>query len=304
MRSTPLPDVPTVTPVTDGTIQVAFVGKDASANTLNNLESALENTLTIDVEVVNFDTMAEARAAICDGSNPTLAWVDAFTYAAAETQCAAIPHLGIELSALETRRTNFEIIYSGTLAPAPVSFSDLADKIWCRVDAHDTISWVYPALTMQAGGFNPILDLGNVVDVEDYSALVLAVYDGTCDMGAIPEGTLRITARQLERDNRQDEETTEELIIDLAGDTPDIAVWLDGEETWEPVPNEVFVSPDVVVLPASIQDEVVSVILDIAGEEDSILADILTYQTIEEKTARDYRNFRQWLNSANWSLSQ
>ncbi len=304
MRSTPLPDVPTVTPITDGTIQVAFVGKDASASTLNNLESILDEALSVDVDVVNFDTMAEARAAICDGAHPTLAWVDAFTYVAAETQCAAIPHLGVELTALETRRTNFEIIYSGSLRPVPVSFAELTNKIWCRVDANDTISWIYPALTMQAEGFNPIIDLGGVVDVEDYSALVLAVYDGTCDMGAIPDGTLRTTVRQLERDNRQDEEATEELIIDLTGDTPDIAVWLDGEETWEPVPNEVLVSPDTVILPSSIQNAIVNAILDISSEDDSVLADILTYQTLDEKSARDYRDFRQWLTSANWSLTQ
>jgi hypothetical protein len=290
--------------LSEGTIQIAFVSEDAESSTLRSLENQLNRELDIDVEVVSYTTMGEALFAVCDGSKPTLAWVDAFTYIAAENHCGALPHLGVELSALDTRRSNFEIIYSGSILPVPQAFNDLTDKIWCRVDETDTISWIYPAITMQSEGFNPIIGLGGVMDVEDYPALVLAVYDGTCDVGAIPEGTLRNTARQLERENRQDDEATEELIIDLAGDNPDIAIWLDGEESWEPVPHEVFISPDELVLPKTIQESVVEAMLEIASDDDSPLTDLLTYQTIDEKGVRDFRDFRRWLTAANWSMGQ
>lgn len=121
VRSTPLPDVPTVEPLgsRNRPIQVAFVASDPETSTLTSLERQLNRALDVEIEVVSFATMGEALMAICDGSTPTMAWVDAFTYIAADQACSAIPHLGVELSALETRRNNFEIIYNGTFDPVP-----------------------------------------------------------------------------------------------------------------------------------------------------------------------------------------
>jgi hypothetical protein len=170
------------------------------ANIRTQFDRALEEDIAYEVDI--FPSMEAALTALCNSGDPTLVWVDAFTYIAAKARCDVTPHLGVELSSTQARLNNFDIIYHGQLDPLPASLADIAGKTWCRLSSTDTISWIYPGIAMQTAGINPVNELGGIVQVEDYKALVKAVFDGTCDMGAIPGGSLRLYVRQLESENR------------------------------------------------------------------------------------------------------
>jgi ABC-type phosphate/phosphonate transport system substrate-binding protein len=310
LRSTPLPEANTPIPLgsDDRPITLGFVLTDTNAQAIRAVEQAVnqaaDNELTIDIST--FPSMGTALDAICNGTNPTMAWVDAFTYIAAEQRCDAIAIFGVELNEIEARERNFDIIFSGSLDPIPTTLADIEGKSWCRLDATDTISWIYPSLAMQTANLNPLTALTEIIEVDTYSELVLAVFDGTCDMGAIPDGELRRLSRQLERENRVDEDATEELIIDLVGiegTPPDIGILLDGRETWPVVPAPVLVAPAEIVLPEQYRDIILQAI-EVLSEEESPLAELLGYETIVASNDNDYSAFRTWLSRTNWAMSR
>jgi phosphonate transport system substrate-binding protein len=64
------------------------------------------------------------------------------------------------------------------------SISDLSGKTFCRPDPLSTSGWIIPMLTLRAEGIDTDTDLAEVVDAGSHDAVVSAVYNGECDVGA------------------------------------------------------------------------------------------------------------------------
>lgn len=308
LRSTPLPTVASPVPIgsDERPIRLGFVAENVRTSTVNQLEEAL-NELIDDfvVEVEVYPSQGTALDAICDGTEPTAAWVNSFTYIAAEMRCDASPQLGLEIQPGEARLSTFDIIYSTDLIPQPSSLTDIAGKTWCRIDATDTISWIYPSMTMQTAGINPLADLLEIVEVEDYQAMIQAILDEECDLGAIPRGTLIRWIRQIERADRVSTAGfNNHITINLGPPTNDLARLLDGHEPWPVIPHDVLVLPSDVVIPPAFRSELVAAVEELLEDEDSSIQQFLTYDTIARKTPSDYDTFRSWLLDSNWAMSR
>jgi hypothetical protein len=227
-----------------------------------------------------------------------LVWVDAFTYIAAERTCGATPLLGVQRSAREGRNgVAFDIVYDQRLRPFPTTVAELARRTLCRIKGDDPLNWVYPSLALRAAGVDPVSDLEAIVEVEDAEALVEAVFDETCEAGAIPAGQLDTLVRRLQSADPPVEINSRE--------TPDVAVLLDGEETWPEVPYPVLIAPTEGVLPTTLRDPLMTALQEIIDDttRDDALRTLVNYRALVPRTAEDYDNFRQWLNDAKWGMN-
>jgi hypothetical protein len=279
--------------------------------------------LSLAVEVRGFDNMREALEAVCSG-DPTFVWVDAFTYIAAERACGAQPYYMVRLSDEETVEglpeditfdgetgVTFDIVYNTRLGTLPNGLADLADTTVCRLGPNDAISWIYFGLTLQSAGVNPITGLAGVVDVDDYGAMVLDILsdeEGTCQVGAIPHGTLEDILEYL-ADEADDEDEFPEIDLE-APDSP-LRLLLEGEETWAEVPNLILITSPEPVLPAEFRepivtslDELLEDIDNTAADVEDVLAPFLRYEEIVEVDGSDFNEFRQWLQAARWQMGQ
>jgi hypothetical protein len=317
-RSTPLP--PAATPVRLGTdaapLPLVFVVDDptpeqeTAQNTLQEaLNTGLDNerltqlglTMVIAVDIV--ETASEALAAVC-GSDRALAWVDAFTYIAAAQECNAAPvfsvqrtpvleHLPSELSYGSAMGVSFDVVVDATLDSVPTTLNDVAGLTLCRVNAQDTISWVYPALALQAAGLNPLTDLANVVEVDDYNAMLATIATspevGGCDVGAIPEGTLSdLVELAIEDDATFDEDAFATM-----------------RNTWPPVPHAILIAPADTVLPDDLLQAATTQLQTIAtGDDAASLAELLPYDALQVVTTADLRTFTNWVGDTGWAMGR
>lgn len=308
LRSTPLPTVASPVPLgsEERPIRLGFVAADTRSSTVRQLEEALNELVDeFAVEVEVYPSQGTALDAICDGTEPTAAWVNSFTFIAAELQCDASPHLGLEIKPGEARLSTFDIIYSTDLTPQPTSLQSIAGTTWCRIDATDTVSWIYPSMTMQTAGINPLADLLEIVDVESYQDMVQAILDEDCDFGAIPRGTLIRWIRQIERTDRVETAGfNNHITINLGPPTNDLALLMDGREPWPIIPQDVMVAPSDVVIPPAFRETLVEAVEELLEDEDSPIQVFLTYETIARTTASDYDTFRSWLLDSNWAMSR
>lgn len=279
--------------------------------------------LSLAVQVTGFDTMREALTAVCSG-RPTLVWVDAFTYIAAEQACGAQPLYAVRLSDEEVVEglpeditvdgetgLTFDIVYNTRLGTLPNGVVDLAGTTVCRLGPTDPISWGYFSLTLRGAGLNPITDFASIVDVDDYAAMVLEILNDdeeTCQVGAIPHGTLEDILEYLADEADEDEGFPE---IDLEALDSPIRLLLDGQETWPEVPHMVLIASPEPVLSADFREPVVAsfdeLIDDIGNpslEVEDVLAPFLRYEEIVAVDASDYNDFRAWLLAARWQMGQ
>lgn len=278
--------------------------------------------LSLAIQVERFENMRDALDAVCNGK-PTLVWVDAFTYIAAEQACGAQPLFAIRLSDEEIieglteditvdAETGFEfdIVYNTRLGTLPNGLADLADTTVCRLSADDPISWIYFSLTLRGAGLNPITNLAGVIDVDDYAAMVLDILsdeEETCQVGAIPRGTLPDILEFLADEADEDEEFPE---IDLdAADTP-IRLLDQGDAIWAEVPHMVLIAPSEPLLPAEFREAIVTSLDELledinndALDVEDVLAPFLNYVEIVAVDADDYDEFREWLAAARWQMA-
>lgn len=312
-RSTPLPEV--ATPVVLGTAEdplvLAFVlpefdsDTQAAISALNELmdevvvNARLEATgLVPAVEVKSLTTMQEGLQAVC-GSDKALVWVDAFTYIAAERLCAAQPVLAINRSNNETvtglpnrvtvraaQGLPFDIIYRASLGN--LDLEDVAGKTVCRLGTDDLVSWVYLNLTLRGAGVNPVTELGGVAMVDDYAAMVQAIQDrnGSCQVGAIPRGTLNGIFDALANDD-----------IDIDPDAVSVL-----SSAAPAIPYAVLIAPPDNVLLVDLRQSVVDVLQ--SADTAETLKNLLVYSRLVAVTPQTYNSFRQWLQAAGWEMSQ
>lgn len=248
------------------------------------------------------DDASTAIDAVC-GQERALAWVDAFSYFAAQQRCDAqalytlrrsslLEFLPDDIEANTTQGLSFDIVYSDALDPQPSSLSDLRGLTMCRVTALDPTSWVYPALSLQGAGVNPFTDLADVRDVEDYSAILTSIFspieDGGCDFGAIPSGSLR------------------DLVAVVSAENDEIsrADFATLPATWPTVPHLILIAPDDDVLPEALLAAFSARFDSLRDEEDfgAIFASILEYETIVPIDAADLRAFVNWVRAAGWAM--
>ncbi len=310
-RSTPLP--PVNTPIVYGSeelpVRVLYVSS-ADADDLRDAELSVSTALNTDlvnerlaelglimtVEIERADDMLAVLDAVCIQRN-VLAWVDAFTYAAAAERCQAVPILGVQrsldiaglpddVSADTQAGLSFDIVYRANFPTELENLEGLAGRRLCRLSATDTISWVYLGLALRAENVNPISDLVGVVDVEDYSAMLTAIADSDCDAGAIPAGTLPTLIDETNGVATDDFET-------LA-------------QTWPTIPHAILIAPptdsiapDLIEsfntqLQASLEDDVFS----------DALAVLVPHDGIVQVRTLDFRNFTRWLDAAGWAMGR
>ncbi len=310
-RSTPLP--PVNTPVfygsTDLPLRVLYIPPTGASNVTDaeiSVSEALNTNLTnirleelgltMQVQLEPVENMLAALDAVCI-QRDALAWVDAFTYAAAVERCDAQPLLGVQreisinglpdgVEVSTQDGIQIEIIYRADLSTPPQNITELAGLTFCRLSRLDAISWVYLGLALQAEGVNPLLDLGGVVDVEDYSAMLSALDDGTCDVGAIPSGTLAALIEATDG-------VTEDEILILSSTIPTI-------------PHDILIAPPDESIPPDIIQSFVSQLLSLQGDDDfsDALQLLIPYDQIIEVRALDFRRFLSWLDDAGWAMDQ
>jgi ABC-type phosphate/phosphonate transport system substrate-binding protein len=301
-RSTPLPDVeaPTVLGSADKPVGLLFVLPDAGSDELEavdalqqQLNQELGEDLAVRVEALN--TMQAAITAMC-GGQPALMWVDAFTYIAAERACGATPLLGIR----QTRQAGgvngvtFDIVYDARLRPFPTGVAELRGRTVCRISSNDPLSWIYPSLALRAAGVDPVKDLKAVVDVADSEALVKAIFDETCEAGAIPAGQLDAIVRDLGN--------ARPAVEINQGAAPDLALL---PVIWPEVPYGVLAAPPDVVLPPNLRELLMTALQELIDDpaKDDTLKKLVNYNNLSPRDAGDYDEFRQWLEAARWGMS-
>jgi len=154
--------------------------------------------------------------------------------------------------------------------------SELGGKTFCRPDPLSTSGWVIPSIMLKGAGVDPDTGLAEVVDAGSHDAVVAAVYDGTCDVGA----TYVDARTRIEEDYPDVMEQT--VIIALEPDIPN-----DGVQFQTSVPQE-------------LRDQIVAGLLAIAATEEGVEALDTAYQWEELIKADDsfYDAFRQILQAA------
>lgn len=195
-RSTPLPEAPTAIPLASAerplTLVLAAPGGEPDEDQAQALAARITELSGLAVEVALVGGYGEVVAQLCSAA-PAAGWLDGLTYLAAEARGCADPALhitrgrsvtGYRVDLLMNSDVVGEIVDAGDI-PA------LAGRDFCRISAADEVSWLVAGLLLQRAGVNPLYDLDEIIEVEDYDALVEALYDGRCIGGAVPADYLQ-----------------------------------------------------------------------------------------------------------------
>ncbi len=283
-RSTPIPPVPTAIPLAIGenplTVLMLPQGtRRAAAGADETLEELILELagLTVDVEVVN--SYGEIVAQLC-GATPVVGWVDGPSFMVAEAQRCADPALLVERGGATGFRV--EVLMSAALAGEEVTADDLArleDEDWCRLDSEDVITWFVPSLMLYAAGVNPVYDLDDIRDVEDYDAIIAGIYNGDCEAGAVPLGYFE---EKIGAELRALEDLRETVVA--LPPSPEI-------------PYDILVYPQTV--PLNVRIPLTDVFVQIAADDDqaAVLASILQQDRLRRVDRDDFDEFREFMAS-------
>lgn len=327
-RSTALPyvdDAPTLGQ--EGReITILFAVQSVTVNSdANRAKQALQDALgdELDLEFkVDFVDENVALAALCSGQ-PTAAWVSAFSYATAASECGAEPVLAIERGKLPNI-----LIGRGTELIAAASITDisqLANGTFCRSEEHDLLTtWILPSLLLSAENINPITDLDMTLDYPDDLSLLNAIYDGTCTAAALPGDDLEDLLIDLALTLSTDTDTitlsdVEDRIHVLApaGDVaaPSGSSDFDGYDQ-NVVPFEVLVFAPGSAIPtdpdnelsedAITREKIVEVVTEFFANSisgDDYLNDMLDATGIFPVDASDYTTFRALISNSGWNMT-
>jgi hypothetical protein len=314
-RSTALPEVSTPIPVgaEDRPIKILVVGEQDSVTSrlVNDLSGdvthELENFrlgwyegLTVEFEVV--ETQQEALTRICN-SPDTAAFVDAFTYIAAEQNCGALPTLQIERDGQPG--SNFDLIVFRQRIGAA---SNLAGRVFCTMDVEGRTNFVHPALAFKVMGIDPLDDFSEIATgFESDTEMILAMtgrYEPAgrprCDGAALPTGRLDEIEEELLDEDREQNLTQSQFnqvaVLDVTG-----------EDAWEPIPYDILVFPPNRLMPEFLREEVTDAFTTLEADEGSAhdnLVDLLGHDDLVPVTPLDYDDFREWLvEKAGWNLA-
>jgi ABC-type phosphate/phosphonate transport system substrate-binding protein len=289
-RSTPLPVVATEVPLasTDRPLTVLMLPhdpEDVASDAADDLAAQITDLagLAVDVELVN--SYGEIVARLCS-ADPVAGWVDGVAYLVAATQGCADPALLVERDG----DTGYEVdlLIATDITGNEVSEDDisaLAGETLCRLSDQDDITWFVPSLMLYAAGINPLYDLDAVIDVEDYDALVAAIYAGECQAGAVPSGYF---PRQLDVELRSQEDLTDEVAVLRSSPT---------------MAYDILVYPQTV--PLNVRIPLTDVFFQIAASrtEARVLTDILGQDGVERVDAGDFDNLRAFVAASGLDLA-
>lgn len=310
-RSTPLPPVntPAIYGSADVPLRVLYVSS-AEADLLTDAELSVATAINTDltnerlaaldlmmtVQFERADTMQAVLDAVCL-QRDVLAWVDAFTYVAAAERCDAQPLLGIQqaieieglpdgVSAQTRDGIAFDIVYRADLPTPPESLAGVVGLTACRLSATDPISWIYFSLALQAEGVNPVVALTGFEDVENYSAMLEALSDGNCDLGAIPADTLSGLVRETDGVNTSDIETFSAV--------------------WPTVPHGVLIAPPEGNIPPDVVESFITQLQALTDDDDfrDALQIVVPFDQFVAVQVSDFRAFVRWLDDAGWMMGR
>jgi ABC-type phosphate/phosphonate transport system substrate-binding protein len=289
-RSTPIPEVPTAIPLASEenplTILMLPQGTRRTAATVDeDLADLILELAGLNVEVELVNSYGEIVAQLCSAA-PAVGWVDGFAYIVAEAQgCADL--------ALVVERDNapgfqVDMLMNADFVgdePDPDDVARLDDEIVCRIDSQDTVSWLLPSLMLEAAGVDASYDLDEVLEVEDYDALITAIYNGDCVGGAVPHD-------YLEDDISADVRALEDL------DTRVVRI------VESPVvPYDVLVYPQTV--PLNVRIPLSDIFVQLAADDDNsaLLATILQQDSLARVGLEDFDEFRAFMQATGYDFT-
>jgi phosphonate transport system substrate-binding protein len=236
-----------------------------------------ETGLFFDVRVAT--EYAGAIEAMCaDPAEAHMASLATFAYVmAADRGCAEAAMLAVRYGS-PTYNGQFIVRADSGIT----DISQLAGKTFCRPDPLSTSGWVIPSIMLQGAGVDPDTGLAEVVDAGSHDAVVAAVYNGDCDVGAT-----YVDARGTVEEDYPDV-TEQVVVIALEPDIPN-----DGVQFQASVPQE-------------LRTKIVDGLLAIAATEEGVEALDTAYSWQELMKADDsyYDAFRQILQAAGVSADE
>jgi hypothetical protein len=186
--SEPLPTVATQVPfgVEGRPYRVIVVSDTGGGRALNDF---LNEQTGRAFEVRLVETSAEGLALLC-GEIPAFLFSDGLTMLAAQNQGCGRPALLVERGRNDQAMTGLRAEIIVASAARITEIDNLRERIFCRLNDQDVITWVLPVLVMRSvRGFDPFVDFTAVRDVPDLTTLLREVGEDRC-VGAIPAGTL------------------------------------------------------------------------------------------------------------------
>lgn len=192
LRSTALPDVEEAPAIGDAErpITIYFaLPQDRRTSATRQIARQLAQQLTDNLGLSVSVELSDERTALdllCSGA-PALAWVSAFTYAAAHQECDVTPWLAVKRG----RSPNFTIGQSAEIIGRSemTTLSQLGGQTFCRsADQDVATAWVLPALLLSSAGVNPFIDLEAIRDYPDDASVILALQAGECAAAALRPG--------------------------------------------------------------------------------------------------------------------
>jgi len=225
--------------------------------------------LVFDVNVAT--SYAAVIEAMCAGK-AHMATLATFSYLLAHEKC------GVDCALVSVRYGS--PYYKGEIIAGAdtgiESVEDIAGKTMCWVDATSTSGYIVPRVMLQAAGVDPATDLLQQVEAGSHNNVVLSVYRGDCDAGAV-----YVDARGNVADEFPD---VNEKVVVVA-------------ESAE-IPNDgLQFTAD---FPADLRTQIVDAFVEIMGTEEGLAAMSKAYQWSEviEKDDSFYDGFRATLNAA------
>jgi len=272
---TAVPEPPTAEPGTvENPIIMAFVPSGdtleiiASGDTLAEMVSQKTGLLVAAKAATDF---AAVREAMCAGS-AQISWLNTFDYIMAHDQCGA--EVGLATQRYGSSTYIGLIIVRGD--SGITTLADLKGKTMCWVDPSSTSGYIVPRIYLQANGVNPDTDFVKTIEAGSHSNVVLAVYNGDCDAGAV----FNDARSSIERD------------------FPDVKEKVAILATTTEVPNDgMDFARD---LPVGMRNQIMNALLEIAGTEEGALV-LRTLFSIDGVQAVDdtfYDAFRSDLSRA------
>ena len=160
--------------VPSGETERVTAGAESVAEMLHD-----ETGLYFDIRVAT--EYAGAIEAMCaDPAEAHMASLATFAYVmAADRGCAEAAMLSVRYGS-PTYNGQFLVRADSGIT----DLSQLGGKTFCRPDPLSTSGWVIPSVMLKGAGVDPDTGLAEVVDAGSHDAVVAAVYNGDCDVGA------------------------------------------------------------------------------------------------------------------------
>ncbi|MBN2471956.1 MAG: PhnD/SsuA/transferrin family substrate-binding protein [Anaerolineae bacterium] len=278
-RSTPLPEVPTAVPLASEerplVLYLLAQGETPDEEQAAALAAQIGELSGLTVQVAFAESYGEIVAQLCSAS-PAAGWLDGLAYVAAEAQGCADPALEIRRGRAAGYRV--DLLVNADIAgeiPDAGDIPALAGRDFCRVSATDEVSWLVGGLLLQRGGVDPFYDLDEIIDVEDYDALVEAVYDGQCMAGAVPADYMQ---DDLSEELSELEDLEERILV---------------VETSAEIPYGLLVYPQTV--PLNVRIPLNEVFVQLVADDDDVLEMLPALDDLEPVTRADFDDLRAFM---------